>query len=235
VRAQIEATDAADRLQAAKVAREAAEEAAKVVPVEEQCDNFLACTQKNGHRGNCATGLLFDYLGEVRGCVVDPYNKAVVIPAQLKIILDTVKGAEDEIYKKEGDEITQIKDFAKVMREAFIKVGWVVAKEDEAAYAEWYEKRGEIVWGEIARNFVDEFTIGAETVKPVEVQKPKKPKKKMNKKAPGAKAAPAKGPKKALSDAEKVALKEMREMKGRGKIAAEKKQQRLALGGFVRG
>jgi len=32
-----------------------------------------------------------------------------------------------------------------------------------------------------------------------------------------------------------VALKEMREMKGRAKIAAQKKQQRLALGGFVRG
>jgi hypothetical protein len=72
VRAQMEVTDAADRLQAAQVAREAAEEAAKVVPVEEQCNNFLACTQKNGHRGNCATGSLLDYLGEVRGCVVDP-------------------------------------------------------------------------------------------------------------------------------------------------------------------
>ena len=235
VRAQIEATDAADRLQAAKVAREAAEEAAKVVPIEEQCDNFMACRKKNGHRGNCITGALVNYLGEVRGCVVDPYNKAVVIPAQLKIILDTVKGAEDEIYKKEGDEITQIKDFAKVMREAFVKVGWVVAEGDKAAYAEWYEKRGEVVWGEVARNFIVELTIGAETVKPDEVQKPKKPKKKINKKAPEAKAAPLKGPKKALSDAEKVALKEMREMKGRGKIAAQKKQQRLALGGFVRG
>jgi len=144
-----------------------------------------------------------------------------------------VKGAEDEIYKKEGDEITQIKDFAKVMREAFVKVGCIVAEGDKAAYAEWYEKRGEIVWGEIARNFIVELTIGAETVEPVEVQKPKKPKKKINKKAPEAKAAPLKGPKKALSDAEKVALKEMREMKGRGKIAAQKKKQRLALGGFV--
>jgi hypothetical protein len=32
-----------------------------------------------------------------------------------------------------------------------------------------------------------------------------------------------------------VALKEKREMKGRGKIAAQKKRQWLALGGFVRG
>ena len=141
-------------------------------------------------------------------------------------------GAEDEIYKKEGDEITQIKDFAKVMREAFVKVGWIVAEGDKSAYTEWYEKRGEIVWGEIARNFIVEFTIGAETVKPVEVQKPKA-KKKTNKKAPGAKAALAKGPKKPLSDAEKVAVKEMREMKGRAKNAALKKKQRLALGGFV--
>ena len=240
VRAQIEATDAAARLQAAKVAREAAEEAAKAVPIEEQCDKFMACRKKNGHRGNCTTGVLHTeewtgYLDEVRDCVVDPYNKAVIIPAQHKIIRDTVLGAEDEIYKKEGDEITQIKDFAKVMREAFVKVGWIVAEGDKAAYAEWYEKRGEVVWGEIARNFIVELTKGADTVKPDEVQKPKKPKKPMNKKAPEAKAAPLKGPKKPLSDAEKVALKEMREMKGRGKIAAQKKQQRLALGGFVRG
>ena len=220
----------------AKVAREAAEEAAKVVPIEEQCDNFLACTHKNHHRGNCITGKLrteerTGYLDEVRDCVVDPYNKAVIIPAQLKIIRDTVLGAQDEIYKKEGDEITQIKDFAKVMHEAFVKVGCIVAEGDKSAYAEWYEKRGEIVWGEIARNFIVELTIGAETVKPVEVQKPKKPKK--PKKAPGAKAALAKGPKKPLSDAEKVAVKEMREMKGRAKNAALKKKQRLALGGFV--
>ena len=40
---------------------------------------------KNGHRGICATGLLFDSLGEVCGCVVDPY-KAVVAPSQMKII-----------------------------------------------------------------------------------------------------------------------------------------------------
>jgi hypothetical protein len=236
-RAQAEATDAADRLQAAKAAREAAEEAAKVVPIEEQCDNFLACTHKNHHRGHCITGKLRNeertgYLDEVSDCVVDPYNKAVIIPAQLKIILDTVKGAEGEIYKKKETEMMQIKDFAKVMREAFDKVGCIVAKEDEAVYAEWYEKRGEIVWGEIARNFIVEFTRGAETVKPVEVQAPKK-KKKTNKKAPGAKAALAKGPKKPLSDAEKVAVKEMREMKGRAKNAALKKQQRLALGGFV--
>ena len=91
VRAQIEATDAAARLQAAKVAREAAEEAAKAVPIEEQCDKFMACRKKNGHRGNCITGLLSTeertgYLDEVRDCVVDPYNKAVIIPAQHKII-----------------------------------------------------------------------------------------------------------------------------------------------------
>ena len=119
------------------------------------------------------------------------------------------------------------------MHEAFVKVGCIVAEGDKSAYAEWYEKRGEIVWGEIARNFIVELTIGAETVKPVEVQKPKA--KKTNKKAPGAKAALAKGPKKPLSDAEKVAVKEMREMQGRAKNAALKKQQRLALGGFVRG
>lgn len=229
VRAQIEATDAAARLQAAKAAREAMAEAAKVVPIEEQCDNFLACTHKNHHRGNCITGKLEEYMKEVRDCVVDPYNKAVVIPAQLKIILDTVKGAEGEIYKKKETEMLQIKDFAKVMREAFDKVGCIVAKEDEAAYAEWYEKRGEIVWGEIARNFIVELTIGAETVKPGEVQAPKKKKKKQDK-APKAKKAPLKA-----SMEDKLAQKEKREKKGRAKNAAQMKQQRLAAVGFVRG
>jgi hypothetical protein len=133
----------------------------------------------------------------------------------MKIIRDTVLGAKDEIYNKEETEILQIKDFAKVMQKAFAAVGWIVAEEDEAAYAEWYEKRGEIVWGEIARNFVDEFTISAETIELGEVQKPKKTKKKeQDKKAPGAKA-PAKGPKKALSTAEKVAVKEMSPGAGR--------------------
>ena len=39
---------------------------------------------KNGHRGICATGLLFDYLGEACGCVVDAYE-AVFTPSQMKI------------------------------------------------------------------------------------------------------------------------------------------------------